>query len=197
MKLPITEYTSRAWRIQEFTGDFRVEDVWALPIAGERDDFAELVQQLLTVDLAKSSSCAVRGLVAIRLKLGQVLDWDAAGETEATTLRDQLPADLRTSEMPTVPDDSAVPITTLYLIDGECAAEIINRTVHGIIHLGWVPDEAGRYRGQMTILVKPHGLLGAAYMKAIRPFRYLIVYPQLLREIERAWRERDRAERGP
>jgi len=36
--------------------------------------------------------------------------------------------------------------------------------------------------------VKPNGPLGAAYMAAIRPFRYLIVYPQILREVERLWR---------
>ena len=40
----------------------------------------------------------------------------------------------------------------------------------------------------MAVLVKPNGLLGAAYMGAIRPFRYLIVYPQIMREGERLWR---------
>jgi len=40
----------------------------------------------------------------------------------------------------------------------------------------------------MAVLVKPNGLLGEAYMLAIRPFRHLIVYPALTREIGRAWR---------
>lgn len=44
--------------------------------------------------------------------------------------------------------------------------------MHGVLHLGWVPDNAGRYRGQMAVLVKPTGLLGAAYMTVIRPFRH-------------------------
>ena len=39
----------------------------------------------------------------------------------------------------------------------------------------------------MAVLVKPNGLLGTLYMAAIRPFRYLIVYPALLRAIERRW----------
>jgi hypothetical protein len=38
--------------------------------------------------------------------------------------------------------------------------------------------------------VKPNGVLGAAYMKAITPFRHLIVYPRMLRDIEREWRMR-------
>jgi hypothetical protein len=36
--------------------------------------------------------------------------------------------------------------------------------------------------------VKPNGLLEAAYMAAIRPFRHLIVYPALMQQIERGWR---------
>jgi len=38
--------------------------------------------------------------------------------------------------------------------------------------------------------VKPNGLFGKAYMAAIKPFRYLIVYPALMRMIGREWRER-------
>jgi hypothetical protein len=40
----------------------------------------------------------------------------------------------------------------------------------------------------MAILVKPNGLLGTAYMAAIKPFRHLLVYPMMLRDIEREWR---------
>jgi hypothetical protein len=57
-----------------------------------------------------------------------------------------------------------------------------------VLHLGWVPDGAGGYRGQMAVLVKPNGLLGRAYMAAIKPFRHLIIYPQLIRGFGRAWR---------
>ncbi len=35
--------------------------------------------------------------------------------------------------------------------------------------------------------MKPNGLLGNAYLAAIRPFRHLIVYPLLFRDLERAW----------
>lgn len=40
----------------------------------------------------------------------------------------------------------------------------------------------------MAVYVKPNGLLGNAYMAAIRPFRHLIVYPAVFRQIERDWR---------
>ena len=56
-----------------------------------------------------------------------------------------------------------------------------------MIHLGWVDQGEGRYQGQMAIYVKPRGLLGKGYMALIKPFRYLVVYPVLMRQIERAW----------
>jgi hypothetical protein len=78
----------------------------------------------------------------------------------------------------------------VYLLDDEFAAELANRTVHSIMHLGWVPDGTGGYRGQMAVLVKPNGRFGTAYMAAIKPFRYLFVYPALMRWIERDWQKR-------
>ena len=60
--------------------------------------------------------------------------------------------------------------------------------MHGVLHLGWVPDGPGGYRGQMAVLVKPNGLLGTGYLAAIRPFRHLIIYPALIRQTGRAWR---------
>ena len=61
--------------------------------------------------------------------------------------------------------------------------------MHGVLHVGWVQDAAGGYRGQMAVYAKPNGLLGAGYMAAIKPFRHLVVYPALLRTVERTWRE--------
>ena len=51
---------------------------------------------------------------------------------------------------------------------------------------------AYRTPGAGPALVKPNGLFGRLYMAAIKPFRYLIVYPALTRQWERAWRNRDR-----
>jgi hypothetical protein len=98
----------------------------------------------------------------------EVLGWDrpnAGLDSRVPTLRDRLPSDVRDTPGP---DFAALPSTSLYLTDGEWALEIANQTMHGVLHLGWVPDNAGRYRGQMAVLVKPNGLLGAAYMTLIR-----------------------------
>ena len=63
--------------------------------------------------------------------------------------------------------------------------------MHGVMHLGWVPDGTGGCRGRMAILVRPEGRLGR--VAAIRPFRHRVVYPGLLRTIERRRREGEAA----
>jgi hypothetical protein len=191
VRLPNSAHTSRPWRIHEFTRDFRLEDVWALPTPGGPDDFPRLVQMMASSDPSQSSSGAARTLFAIRWKVGELLGWDgpeASLGSRVPTLRDRLPVDLR--DAPSGPDFQALPFTSLYLLDDEWAAEIANRTMHGVMHMGWVPDQTGGYRGQMAVYVKPNGLFGTAYMAAIRPFRHLIVYPQMMRETGRNWRAR-------
>ena len=189
MRLPNAAHSSQPWRIHELTRDFRLEDVWALPTPGGPDDFPRLVQAFASGDPAQGSSRAARTLFAIRWKLGELLGWDDADAgvgSRVPTLRDRLPADLR--DAPSGPDFDELPFTPLYMTDDEFAAEIANRTMHGVMHLGWVADASGGYRGQMAVLVKPNGLLGDAYMAAIRPFRHVIVYPRMLQQIEREWR---------
>jgi Protein of unknown function (DUF2867) len=191
MKLPHTAHTSRPWRIHELTPDFRLEDVWALPTPGGHDDFSRLVQEFAAGDPSEGLPRAARTLWAIRWKVGELLGWDgpdAGLGSRVPSLRERLPADLR--KAPAGPDFDELPFSSLYLLDDEWAAEIANRTVHAVMHLGWVPDGDRGYRGQMAVLVKPSGLLGTAYMAAIRPFRYLIVYPALMRRIEREWQTR-------
>ncbi|HEV2812988.1 MAG TPA: DUF2867 domain-containing protein [Solirubrobacteraceae bacterium] len=191
MSLPKTAHTSRPWRIHELTRDFRLEDVWELPTPGGPDDFPRLVDLLTALDPSRSSSGPVRALFAIRWKIGELLGLDdpAGGlGSRVPTLRDRMPADLR--DAPTGPQPEGLPFEPLYLLDDEWAGEIANRTVHGVIHVGWVPDEDGGYHGQMAIYVKRNGLLGSVYMAAIAPFRHLVVYPPLLSEVGRAWRQR-------
>jgi hypothetical protein len=188
VRLPSSAHTSRPWRIHEIAGDFRVEDVWALPTPGGPDDFPRLVGQITSLDPGSESSGAARALFAIRSALGNLLGWDRPATglgTRVRTLRDRMPPDLLGAG--TGPASDTLPFQPLYLLDDEWAAEIANQTVHGVIHLGWVEDEAGGHRGQMAILVKPNGLLGQAYMAAIRPFRHVLVYPQMLKRIERDW----------
>lgn len=187
-RLPNSAHHSRPWRIHEVAPDFRVEDVWALPAPSGSDAFARGIQLVTSTDPSASSSRTVRGLFALRWKLGELFGWDAddAGiGSRVPTLTARLPADLRDTPRP---EFSALPMQSLYLIEDEFAAEIANSTMHGVMHIGWVTEPNGRARAQMAVLVKPNGLFGRAYLAAIRPFRHLLVYPAMFRQFERRWR---------
>lgn len=185
--LGTAEHTTRPWRIHEIAKDFRVLDVWALPTPGGRDDFPRLIRLMRAFDPA-GASAVVRGLFAIRWTLGRVFgldDQETGLGNRVRSLRDRLPADL--ADKPT--DFDTYPFTPLYVADDEFALEMANQTVHGVMHVGWVPDGTGGYRGQMAVLVKPNGVLGIAYLAAIAPFRHLVVYPLMMRDIGRVWRQ--------
>lgn len=191
MRLPATAHTSRPWRIHDIAHDFRVEDVWRMPGTGGPDDFPWLVERVTERDFSQSSSRAVRALFAIRWKIGELLGWDEDGAgvgSRVPTLRDRLPEDLRDTG---APDFDTLPFRSLYLLEDEFAAEVANQTMHGVMHIGRVPDGSGGFHAHMAVLVKPNGLFGEAYMLAIKPFRHLIVYPALMREADREWRARE------
>jgi Protein of unknown function (DUF2867) len=199
MRLPKTAHTSRPWRVHEFTGDFELEDVWEVPTPGGRDDLARLVELSASLSDGYEYPAVFRALFALRWKLGKLFGWDEADVglgKRVPSLRERLPADLlegpRGPDLHTVPGRTEVdgpPIfVSLYQTRNEWVAEYASKTVHSLMHVGWVPDDSGGgYHAQMAVLVKPNGWRGKAYMAAIKPFRYALVYPMLLRSIGRQW----------
>jgi hypothetical protein len=196
MRLPNSEHEKHAWRIGEVAPDFRLEDVWALPARGGPDDFATLLEVVASLDPADAQSRASRVLFAIRYRVGSWLGWDevprplAIPDVTETTLSARLPEDLRKTATDLDLRVKDFAFTFLYRTDVEWAAELSNRTVHAVMHLVWIEAGEGRYRGQMGVYVKPRGRLGEVYMAAIAPFRHRVVYPALMRQIERAWNAR-------
>jgi Protein of unknown function (DUF2867) len=205
MKLPNAAHESQPWRIREITSDFTLEDVWALPVRGGAEDFPTLLELMAAGDPANADSLAARALWRFRDRLGRWLDLggisapvdsdrsDAAGRltipgTDETSLTGRLPDDLR--DTATDLDFASLPFEPLYRTDVEFAAEVSNKTVHGVMHLAWVDQGGGRYQGQMAVYVKPRGVFGKGYMALIKPFRHWIVYPALMRQTERTWNAR-------
>ena len=206
MRLPNAAHESRPWRIREIAPDFTLEDVWALPVNGGAEDFQTLLEVMTSgEDPSNSASLPLRVLWRVRDRLG---GWfglgrisvpidrgrnDAAGRlpipgTNETSLTGRLPDDLRNTAADVHFD--SVPFAPLYRTDAEFAAELSNRTVHSVMHLAWVDRGGGRYQGQMAVYVKPRGRLGDGYMALIKPLRYWVVYPALMRQIEREWNTR-------
>jgi Protein of unknown function (DUF2867) len=187
-RLPDTEYTDRPWRLHEIGPDFLVEDVWALPTPGGPDELDRLVRALAG-GAELEPGMIYRALFAIRWWIGRRLGWDGQDSgigTRVPTVRDRLPQDLK--DGPRGHDFATVPFVAIYQTEREYVAEIANRTVHALMHIGWVQDATGeRYHGIMTALVRPNGLFGTAYMVAIKPFRRALVYPDLIRAIGKQW----------
>jgi hypothetical protein len=200
MRLPNEAHESGPWRIREIVPDFTLEDVWALPVHGGADDFPKLLELGGSLDPANADSWPARTLWRIRDRLGAWFDLGRISEpddgsqtlpipgTDETSLAGRLPDDLRNATWDH--DFGSLPFKPLYVTHTEAAAEVSNKTVHGVMHLAWVDQGAGRYQGQMAVYVKPRGAFGNAYMAFIKPFRYLIVYPALMRQVERRWKAR-------
>jgi hypothetical protein len=197
-RVPSSAHLSQPWRIHEIVPDFTLEDVWALPVEGERGEFGKLLELAGSLDPAHADSAAARFLWRLRDRIGAWLDLGRisvpAGErapapqlpipgTSETSLAGRVPDDLRGSG--SGQDFGSLPFRPLYRTELEAAAELSNQTVHGVAHLAWVEQDNGRYRGQMAVYVKPRGRFGQAYMAAIKPFRYWIVYPALMRQVSR------------
>ncbi len=90
-----------------------------------------------------------------------------------------MPDDLRHG--PAGPEFDKLPFSSVFLTKDEFAAEMSNKTCHAVMHLTWVPDGSGSYRGQMAVLVKPNGHLGRLYMAgdpAVPPHLRLSPTPQ-------------------
>jgi hypothetical protein len=194
-------HEARPLRIHELVPDFDLEDVWVLPVEGGAEDFQRFLDFVGSFDPTKTENRPARFLWQLRDRLGAWFDLgeisspaDRDGDglpipgTEETSIRGRLPTDLRGTAAGFGFD--LLPFVPLYRTDREAAAEIGNKTVHGVVHLAWVEGDDERSRGQMAVYVKPRGAFGRAYMVLIKPFRYLVVYPALMREMDRAWKAR-------
>jgi hypothetical protein len=202
MRVSNSEHESRPWRIREIASDFTLEDVWDLPLYGGAEDFQTLLELMASFDPASAESLPTRVLWGVRDRLGSWFDlgrisapsdsaWNEGARklpipgTNETSLADRLPDDLRNTAADL--GYNSLPFEPLYRTSVEFAAELSNQTVHGVMHLAWVDQGDGRYQGQMAVYVKPRGRFGKGYMALIKPFRYWIVYPALMQQIERAW----------
>ncbi|MFJ8390667.1 DUF2867 domain-containing protein [Streptomyces sp. NPDC094438] len=188
MRLPNAAHAAQPWMIHDMADDFTLQDVWALRTPGGPGDLPLLVRTFTSWQPGP----AVRTLLAVRLRIGGLLGLDDPGSgvgARVPSLRDRVPADLR--DGPSGPGFGA--FTCVYQTEQEWAAELANRTVHAVMHIGWVPDGAGGYRGQTAVLAKPNALPGKAYMAGIKPFRRLLVEPALVRAVERRWQARETA----
>ncbi|MEM6995621.1 MAG: DUF2867 domain-containing protein [Myxococcota bacterium] len=195
MRIKNSEHAATAWRVQEIAPDFELHDAWQLPAAGGPNDFETFLRVWRGLELGQTSGSGASGfLFRLRERLGRWFGWDDETNTlpipgcTERSLCERLPADL-----PAIAERGPGPFLPVFQTEDEFAAEISNGTVHAILQLGWRARPDGTYGGSLGVYVKTRGWFGRVYMAAIAPFRHLIVYPALLRRVDRAWARRKAA----
>ena len=197
------EFRSLPLRAHELLDDVPLHDVWrvTLPDTGKPCSIP-LVRTLLGVGTEQTDSPAgtategpgqslpVRALFALRWALGRVFGWDEEpADTDDWSYRSRLTdEDIDRSTVATGTKDG--PFTLLYVLENEALSEIRNSTVHAFLVTAVAPVSERTADGHyfyMAVYVKPVSGWTAAYMALIDPFRRWIVYPELLRRLERRW----------
>ena len=144
---------------------------------------------------APDRPAAIIRLFWLRRRIGDLLGWDHPRPAwNAQSYADRLSAADRARSLiaPGTPDGS---FRLLYRFEDEQLSELRNATVHAFASLS-IRQTPGGYVAYLGVFVQPvHGFT-RLYMGAIAPFRRLIVYPAIIRTMQRAWAERYRRESG-
>ena len=171
-----------------------------MPITGNERQFHEfmtLLQQASgrpnSATPSKNDSRFANWIFAFRSRLGRVFRWDRQfnelpipGCTEKS-LRDRIPPSDRAALYRQ--SNSLFPLRPVYQDQREAALELSNRTVHAVLHYAWVP-KGDQFHAQMALYVKTRGWFGRVYLAATAPVRKYIVYPLVMKQLEKQWRTR-------
>jgi hypothetical protein len=191
-RIPLADHLARPWRVHGLAPDFELLDVWRFDVRGGADEFRLFTRMMGDMERTlPSTNWLTRALFGLRLALGKVFGWDREREPLP------IPGCREHSLLARLPGGSDVvsprsdtKFHPVYEDDREALTEISNGTVHALMHLGWIELSNGEFAPQMAVYVKHRGAFGRMYMSLIGPFRHWIVYPSLLRAVERRWNAR-------
>ena len=195
MRIDPGEFRARPLRVHALLHDVPLEDAWAVRLSG--GGAGRTIQDLRVLMVAgrEAAPAVVRGLFRLRIRIGALLGWDHqrpawAAESYANRLS---PADRAQSLVaPGTPDGS---FRLLYRFEDEQLSELRNATVHGFVSLSIRRTPDG-YLAYVGVFVRPVHRFTRLYMRAIAPFRRLVVYPAIIRKMQSAWAERYGGESG-
>ncbi len=195
MRIDAAEFRARPLRVHALLHDVPLEDAWAVPLSG--GGAGRTIQDLRAVMLAGRAAAptVVQGLFRLRGRIGALFGWDRPrpawnAESYANRLSSADRAESRGA--PGTPDGT---FRLLYRFEDEQLSELRNATVHAFVSLSIRPTSDG-YLAYAGVFVQPVHRFTRLYMAAIAPFRRLVVYPAVIRKIQRAWVERYGAKSG-
>ena len=190
MRVPREQFRRLSLEVHGLLRDVPLHDVTVvdLPGGGAGRTMAD-VRALMAREHVWAANPLVRGLFALRARLGRLFGWDAERHTHPeTSFLHRLSSDItRRSALP--PGAREGPFRVLYVLERESLAEVRNATVHAFLASVLTEAPCG-YRLYWAVYVQPVSRLTPLYMALIEPFRRCIVYPAILRRLRRAWEER-------
>jgi hypothetical protein len=189
MRLDPDEFRARPLRVHALLHDIPLEDAWAFPLSG--GGAGRTIQDVRAVMLAgrETAPTLVRGLFRLRRRIGALFGWDDQRPAwNAESYADRLsPEDrVRSLVAPGTQDGS---FRLLYRFEDEQLSELRNVTVQAFASLS-IRQTSGGYLAYLGVFVRPVHRFTRLYMAAIVPFRRLVVYPAIIRIVQRAWAER-------
>ncbi len=180
-------------RVDTLADDFERLDEWRVPVEASAEDptaFSQYIRVLLSNGFETDSRIA-SALFSLRLKIGRALGWDGRSAPipdakEHSIVERLTEEDLRRNRADrfALGESLREEVTVVYVFESEALLEVSNKTVHALIHT-YLSDEGDRAVPRVAIYIKSRGLLTRAYMAAIKPFRYLIIYPAWMARLKR------------
>jgi uncharacterized protein DUF2867 len=163
--------------------------VWAIRLPGGGP--GRTIQDVRATFIAgvEAAPPIVKGLFRLRGRIGALFGWDQespAWNAESYVHRLSAADRARSTAAPGTLDGR---LSLLYRFENEQLSERRNATVHAFSSLSIRPTPGG-YLAYLAIYVQPVHRFTRLYMKAIAPFRRLVVYPAIIRNVQRAWAER-------
>jgi len=182
------EYLARPLRVHSFLNDIALHDVWVvdLPAVTGRATLQEFRRRTKSRNLVGKTSLPVRALFGLRFFLGRIFGWD---REPARNMPAYFAARLTAEDR----ERSIVPAGTpekffrmVYSFENETLVEVINRTIHAAL-LSALEETPQGYRFYFAVYVRELSWVSRAYMALIDPFRKWLVYPAILKQVQREW----------
>ena len=183
------EFRALPLRAHAILRDVPLHDIWRFRLRGggpsrSVQDSIELFEEAMRSGLG----LAPRALFALRKLLGRVFRWDEGARVEPgrSYVTRLTPEDrARSLDEPGSPSGLW---TAVYRSETEAIGEVINRTVHAFLVFALEAEKDGDgYTLYLAIFVKPVSRFTPFYMALIDPFRHHLIYPALIRRVQRAW----------
>jgi Protein of unknown function (DUF2867) len=181
------EYERIELRAHSLLAGVPLHDVWVVDLPGGGPGLTVIdLQAAISVKSLRAVTPTVAFLFRLRGWLGRVFGWDRDRQhPPRDTFASRLTAADREASLvaPGTPDGTR---WTLFVSPRESISELQNSTVHAFVVVV-MAERPGGYRLYLAIYVRPVGRLTVWYFRLIDPFRRLVIYPAILREIRRVW----------